>query len=155
MVELVDELAAWPESWSELRVGALPQDESYGRAVADRIAAAGLGERIRMLGPVSDLGGFLDAVDVLVVPSTGREGQPTAILEALAHGRGVIVRRPIWAEDYAGLPVAAYDDASDFGRELERLPDAPAPLAELERRFGPGQALAGVVEAALRAGRGA
>jgi glycosyltransferase involved in cell wall biosynthesis len=155
VVELVDELAAWPDSWTELCVGALPQDASYASAVEERIAVHGLKERVQLLGPVSDLPRFLDEVDVLVVPSTGREGQPTTILEALAHGRGVMLRRPVWSEDYAGLPVSAYSDERDFGPALGGLSPEAAPLAELERRFGPAQALDGVLEGALRAGRGA
>jgi glycosyltransferase involved in cell wall biosynthesis len=153
VVELVDELAAWPGSWMQLRVGALPQDTAYARAVEERIAARGLEERIQLVGPVSDVPGFLDEVDVLVVPSIGHEGQPTTILEALAHGRGVILRRSIWSEDYAGLPVSAYDDERDFGPALDGLSPEAAPLAELERRFGPAQALDGVLEAAVRVGR--
>jgi glycosyltransferase involved in cell wall biosynthesis len=151
VVELVDEVARWPEAWTDLRVGALPQDPAYEQAVGDRIAARGLRERIDMVGPVSDLGGFLDEVDVLVVPSTGREGQPTTILEALAHGRGVVLREPVWSEDYAGLPVTAYRDATDFGPALDGLAHSAAPLEELERRFGPAQALDAILAAALSA----
>jgi glycosyltransferase involved in cell wall biosynthesis len=146
---MVDELARLPDAWSQLRVGALPQDPGYAAAVERSVTASGLGARIHMVGPVSDVPGFLDEVDVLVVPSIGREGQPTTILEALAHGAGVVVREGVWSEDYAGLPVEAYLGGDDLGSAIARAAAAAAPLEELERRFGPAQALDGILDAAL------
>jgi glycosyltransferase involved in cell wall biosynthesis len=149
VVELIDELARWPDAWSELHVGALPQDRGYALALERRIAASGVDARVHMLGPVTEVESFLADIDVLVVPSTGREGQPTTILEALAHGAGVLARRAVWSEDYAGLPVEPYDGTADFGPALTALAGEGAPLEELERRFGPAQALDGILTAAL------
>ena len=121
------------------------QDPVYVEEVEDAIASAGLANRVRLLGHTDDVPGFLAAVDVLVVPSSGTEGQPTAILEALACGRPVVVRRPVWSRDFEGLPVVAYDRREELAAALQRLPAAAAQHDELRRRFGPEQVLAALV----------
>ena len=133
--EAVAEVAA--VAGARLLVAAPRQDEAYAARVETR--AAPLGDRVELLGAVDDLAGFLAGIDVLLVPSVGHEGQPTAILEALGAGLPVVVRRPIWSADYEGLPVTPYDD--DLAPALASL-GAPAPLDELRRRFGPEQAVA-------------
>jgi glycosyltransferase involved in cell wall biosynthesis len=148
-LELVDELAAAPAAWSEARLAGAAQDAAYADRVRQRIAQHGLGHRLRLDGRVDDVAAFLDALDVLVVPSTGTEGQPTVILEALARGLQVVVREPMFGADYAGLPVACYHDASDLAAALARLPRAPAPLGEIERRFGAEQAFAALLAAGI------
>jgi len=152
LVELVDELAAAPRAWSVARLAGDAQDGAYVDAVRARIAARGLEGRVELVGRVEDVGAFLDDVDAIVVPSTGSEGQPTVILEALARGCGAVVRRPIFSADYAGLPVVAYDGEQDLGAALAGLPDEPAAPAALKARFGGDQALAALLAAAEAAG---
>ena len=150
IAELVDRLATdeMRGGWSRLIVGGAFQDVSYTRAVERRVGELGLGERIRLLGEVEDVPGFLGSIDALVVPSTGKEAQPTVILEGLAHGVPVIVREPLFSPDYDDLPVVPYANASDLARILRDLPTQPAPVEELIRRFGPDQAVAALESAA-------
>ena len=141
ILELVEELASSRGSWSKLLVGAARQDEGHARRVEWRIVKLGLQDDVSLLGHVADIGAFLAGVDALVVPSVGNEGQPTSLLEALAHGRPVVVRDSVWAPDYEGLPVARYRDTGELERVLGDLPPGQVDAAELERRFGPGQLL--------------
>jgi glycosyltransferase involved in cell wall biosynthesis len=145
IAELVAELAAEPAAWTALRVAGARQDEDYARAVEAQIAAAGLAERATLLGPVDDVPAFLGAVDALVVPSTGREAQPTTILEALAAGVPVVCRRPIMSPDFAELAVTPYDTPTELAAALA-TPAAPTPLAAVEQRFGTAQVLAALDE---------
>ena len=92
--------------------------------------------------------GFLASVDVLAVPSTGAEAQPTVILEALAAGRPSLVRPEVWSADFEGLPVGRFASAEELEGRLASPRVAPAPVAELRARFGPEQALEAIVAAA-------
>jgi glycosyltransferase involved in cell wall biosynthesis len=148
--ELAGELAAVPGAWDRLLVAAPSEDAEYERALKARIRDLGLEDRVELLGAVEDVPGFLASVGVLVVPSTGREAQPTVILEGLAAGLPVIVRRPVWSRDYERLPVVPYDGAVELGSRLAALPGAAADAAEVARRFGPEQALRGIARAAAR-----
>jgi glycosyltransferase involved in cell wall biosynthesis len=148
ILELIGEAAANGGRWSTLAIGAPPQDGAYEARVRARIDELDLDGRIALHGAVDDVPGFLDAADVLVVPSTGGEGQPTAILEALARGLPVLVREPILSEDFEGLPVGVYRDAGDFGSALALLRTAPASAADMRRRFGTAQAIDGLLAAA-------
>ena len=88
----------------------------------------------------------------LAAPSTGTEGQVLGVLEALAHGRAGVVRTPNRAPEYDGLPVADFDGAAELARAMAAVAGAPsAPADELARRFGPQQALEGILAAARRA----
>jgi hypothetical protein len=147
-LERGDELAACPGAWGHARLAGDAQDLDYAARVKRRIEDRGLDARIRVEGRVESVAGFLDGLDVLVVPSIGTEGQPTVALEALARGAGVVMREPIYSDDYRGLPVAVYRDASDLGTALASVPRTPAALDEVARRFGPDQALDGLLAAA-------
>jgi glycosyltransferase involved in cell wall biosynthesis len=149
MLELVDELAAAPAAWSDARLAGSVQDAAYAERVRERIAQHGLGGRLCLQERVDDVAAFLDALDVLVVPSTGTEGQPTVILEALARGLRVVVREPMFSADYAGLPVVSYRCGADLAAALGRLPGTPAALSEVERRFGAEQAFAALLAAGV------
>jgi glycosyltransferase involved in cell wall biosynthesis len=153
IAELVDRLASDEArgGWRSLIVGGAFQDASYTRAVEGRVGELGLGDRIRLLGEVEDVPGFLGSIDALVVPSTGNEAQPTVILEGLAHGVPVIVRESLVSHDYDDLPVVPYANASDLARILRDLPTRPAPVDQLIRRFGPDQAVAALESAAQAA----
>lgn len=142
IAEFVAELAAGSATWSRVVIGGLAQDPAYAELVERAIVDAGLANRITFAGEVPDLQRFLADLDVLAVPSTGNEGQPTVILEGLAAGLALVVRRPIWSTDFEGLPVIPYDGAADLGGALERAArERPADLGVLARRFGPEQAL--------------
>jgi glycosyltransferase involved in cell wall biosynthesis len=146
IAELVEEVAVETTRplWVELLIGAAPEDLAYTDEIERRIDGLGLGDRIRLLGEVEDVPWFLASIDLLVVPSTGNEAQPTVIIEALAHGVPVVVREPLWSDDYEGLPVTRYRDPGDLA-DILRAPPSPAePPAELARRFGPDQVLAGL-----------
>jgi glycosyltransferase involved in cell wall biosynthesis len=145
LLELVGELAAARPSWSVARIGAEPEDAAYESRVRERAGAG-----IELLGAVRDLPAFFASIDVLVVPSTGNEGQPGVIVEALAAGVPVVVRRPVWSQDYDGLPVVPYDGAGDLAARLGRLPGVAVAPDELAERFGPAQLLAAVERAAQR-----
>src|SRR5918997_1588619 len=96
------------------------QDPGYAGRIERAIAGHGLGDRIRLCGRVDSVTGFLDGLDALVVPSTGTEGQPTVVLEALARGVDVIVRDAVFSDDYRGLPVTAYRDPPQLRAALDR-----------------------------------
>src|SRR5439155_18148916 len=136
LVEALDELAANAGAWSHVRIAAPAQEPAYAAQVARRIADRRLDGRVEVLDWVEPAP-FLDGVDAVLVPSTGVEGQPTVILEALARGRPVVVRSAMWSTAFAGLPVVAYAGARDLGDALAALPrpDA-ASVAEAARRFG-------------------
>jgi len=148
LLELLDEVAASKDHWSTLAIGAAPQDRGYEARVRKRIAELGLADRVRMLGAVADVPGFLDLADILIVPSTGYEGQPTTIIEALARGLPVLVREPILSDDFGGMPVHGYRNARDFGAALAKLRPSFASVEDLRRRFGAEQAIAGLLAAA-------
>ncbi len=82
------------------------------------------------------------------MPSIGTEGQPTVIVEGLARGLPVIVRRPIWSRDFEGLPVLPYANPDELAAAIAQAQKlAPAAPEELERRFGPEQALDALIAA--------
>jgi glycosyltransferase involved in cell wall biosynthesis len=148
VLELVSELAVIEAAWSSVDVGGKRESETYACAVEARLATLGLATRVKLLGHVDDLSSFFAAIDALVVPSVGNEGQPTVIVEALAHGRPAIVREPIWTRDFEAMPVYPYRDSSDLARVLSSLePSAPDPQ-RLAEQFGPMQMLAALEAAA-------
>ena len=69
-----------------------PDDEGIGRALAPKIAAAGVGDRISLVQRVggSDKRALLQRSDVVVLPSTG-ESFGLAVAEAMAVGCPVVV----------------------------------------------------------------
>jgi glycosyltransferase involved in cell wall biosynthesis len=141
VLEFVGELEG-VQGWTRLLIGGDEQDVGYAEAV--RAAA---GEQVELLGRVPDVTEFLGRVDVVAVPSVGREGQPTVIVEALAAGRAAIVREAMYSADFDGLPVFPYGDPQ---AALTAALGAPAPdRALLRQRFGAAQALA-----AIEGGRG-
>ena len=146
---LVGELAAAPDAWSTLAVAGALQDAGEVDRVRTGIAAAGLEARIALRGPLDDVPGFLVELDALVVPSTGHEGQPTAILEAVAAGLPVVARAAVVSSDFEGLPVRPYSGAAGLAAALRELPArAAVPPRLLRERYGIDQVLAGIERAA-------
>lgn len=149
VLELVDELAN-AQSWSRAVIAGDAEDRAYADRVEARIGSLGLDDRVSLVGrvEVDEVPSFLDSIDVLAVPSTGSEAQPTVILEALAAGRPCLVRPAVWSRDFEGLPVLRFGDAEELERHLAQLPSEPAPVEELRHRFGPEQALDAILAAA-------
>jgi glycosyltransferase involved in cell wall biosynthesis len=58
-------------------------------ALEARIAALGLGDRVRLLGNVADMGSFFAAIDAFVHPST-EEGLGQVLVEAMAAGCRIV-----------------------------------------------------------------
>jgi len=98
----------------------------------DRIEAEvgeqGLGEYVRLLGPLEDPRALLRALDIFVMPSR-MEGLGVAVLEAMACGLPVVAcavggLREAVEHERTGLLVAP-DDAQMMARALMRLAMAP------------------------------
>lgn len=88
-------------------------------ALAARIAAGGLGDRVRLLGPLphEQLPGLLAAADVMALPSAS-EGLANAWIEALACGTPIVITDVGGAREVVDRPAA--------GRLVERTPEAIA-----------------------------
>jgi len=67
-------------------VGDGPQDA----ALRDQAAASGVGARIIFAGQQEDVAPWLQAFDIFVLPSTGNEGVPQALMQAMATGLPVV-----------------------------------------------------------------
>jgi teichuronic acid biosynthesis glycosyltransferase TuaC len=101
-------------------------------------AAAGYGERVRLVGPqpLANIPRWMAACDVLVLPSHA-EGTPNVILEALACGRRVVATAvggipDLITSDALGTLVPAHDPAA-LGAAIARAFDAPYDPAEVAR----------------------
>jgi glycosyltransferase involved in cell wall biosynthesis len=151
ILELVEDLAHVPGSWSELRVSGERQDPAYAARVEDRAIQLGLGDRVRVVGEFVDSAAFLAELDVLVVSSVGNEGQPTIVLEGLAAGLPVVMRESVYSDDYVGFPVRPYASVAELAAALTAPPTEPVPTGEFLRRFGPEQFILDLDAAAARA----
>ncbi|MFJ7999542.1 glycosyltransferase family 4 protein [Streptomyces sp. NPDC096310] len=99
---LVEALAALADlPWSCVCAGGLDQDPGYVAGVRELIGRHGLGDRVRLAGPLAgeELAGRYAAADLLVLASDA-ETYGMAVTEALA--RGV----PVLTTDVGGLPEA-------------------------------------------------
>jgi glycosyltransferase involved in cell wall biosynthesis len=95
--------------------------------IESRIRAAGLGERVRVLGHRSDIPQLLQAADLFVLPSRW-EGRPLSLMEAYAAGL------PVVATDVGGVgemlqpdqgTIVRPDDAEALHDAIERYLRAP------------------------------
>ncbi len=116
---------------------ALAGDGVLREALEQRTAALGLGDRVRFLGQVAEIGPLLAAADAVVLPSHW-EGLPLTLLEALIRGR------PVAASAVGGVSEVIEDGVS--GRLLP--PGDVAALADVLEAFHRQP------ESALRLGRG-
>ncbi len=99
---LIDALATLNgHRWRCVCVGSLERDPAFVQRLRRRIAAAGLGDRVRFSGPQAGaaLAGSYGAADVLVLPSRA-ETYGMVVTEALARGL------PVVAADVGGVPEA-------------------------------------------------
>jgi glycosyltransferase involved in cell wall biosynthesis len=147
VLEIVEELAG-VDSWSSAQIAGPTQNRAYAERVRQRIRSLGLGHRIELIGEVHDLRSFFAAIDILVVPSTGPEGQSFPIVEALWHDRPCLVRRSaLSSRDFMGLPVLPFEASAGLDRGLRELPGRPVPVDVVRRRFGADQALDAILTA--------
>jgi glycosyltransferase involved in cell wall biosynthesis len=98
-------------------------------------AAAGLGDRFRLLGFRRDVETVLGAADVVVVPSTQPDPLPNSALEAAAAGCCVVASSSgglseILRDGHTGVLVPPDDDEA-LARALAALADDPARRAAL------------------------
>lgn len=80
------------EAWRQVPAPAVllvAGDGEHRDALAAQVRAAGLGERVRLLGRRADVARLLAASDVAVLPSD-REGLPMTVLEAFGAGVPVV-----------------------------------------------------------------
>jgi len=70
--------------------------------IEEAIRSAGLAPAFRLLGSYEDVPGLLEAADLFVLPSRS-EGQPNAVMEAMAMGLPVVATR------VGGVPEVAQD----------------------------------------------
>lgn len=107
-----------------------------------------LGDAVRFLGERRDIPEILKATDVLVLPSSEREGLPICVLEAMAARRPVVVtdlggNRQVIEEGRTGFIVPAAD-AGALAAGIRRMLEDPeqaramgeAGRAKVEREFG-------------------
>lgn len=96
----------------------------------DLIAAAGLTDRVMVLGHRDDVPGLLASLDALVLPSTAHEGVPQIILQAQLCGCPVIGTRvggiPEVVEDGVTGRLVAPEDGAALGSAMEALLADPA-----------------------------
>lgn len=88
LLPLIDTLARIPGvDWRLAAAGSLTMDGDHVRAVRARIRRRGLGDRIRLTGPVSgpELVRLLEASHLMTMPFS-HEGFGMALLEGMAHG---------------------------------------------------------------------
>lgn len=119
-----------------LIVGEGREEES----IRDQVEAAGLGDRVHLLGFRDDVPALMHASDAFVLPSLA-EGLPLVVLEATLQGL------PVLTTTVGGLPYA-YDD----GEIALVPPEDPTALAERLRRL---VSEAGYREELARAGQAA
>ncbi|WP_433352270.1 glycosyltransferase family 4 protein [Micromonospora saelicesensis] len=122
---LADALTVLPEApWTLVCVGTLAREPELVHRLRDRLAGAGLADRVRLAGPLT--GAALDAAyadaDLLVLPSRG-ETYGMVVTEALARGR------PVLATRVGGVPEALGRTPDGDLPGLLVPPDDPAALA--------------------------
>jgi glycosyltransferase involved in cell wall biosynthesis len=153
LVEAVRQLAPGRPTLRCLIVG----DGRRRRALEAHVRAAGLDDRIRLVGFRDDVGPVLAASDAFCLPSRS-EGLPYALLEACAHGLPIIAtavgEMGALLEDGRTARVVLPDDAEavagaiawlmDHEHEARALGDAASALAD--RRFGAERMVAETLE---------
>jgi teichuronic acid biosynthesis glycosyltransferase TuaC len=116
---VLEVLAQLPDDVMLIMVGGGP----LRRSLSEKVKSLGLADRVRFVGevPHQRIPAFIAACDCLALPSL-REGEPNAVLEALAAGR------PVAASRVGGVPQLVVDgsqghlctagDADDLARAL-------------------------------------
>ena len=122
----VDLVLAGPDVWQD----------GFGAQIRAGIVEAGLGERIRFLGPVGDVHALLGGAAVHVCPSTGdAESFPNVVIEAKQAGVPSVVfptaGLPEAVEDGVSGLVTAAPTAAALRHALGRVLDEPGLRARL------------------------
>jgi len=94
--DLVEAVAALAPSRA-VPVVVLGGEGDYAEQIRERAESAGIGARVRLLGPLHPPDDLYAACDLFVLPSHG-EAMPLALLEAMAAGR------PVVATNVGGIP---------------------------------------------------
>jgi glycosyltransferase involved in cell wall biosynthesis len=150
---LIDAFALVEHRGARLEIVGSGPDE---RMLRRRIAAAGLGDRVKLVGFAEDVRPWLDRARLFVL-SSGHEGYGAVIIEALAAGRPVVstdctpAARELLHDGVAGRVVPVGDPpalaAAIDAMLAEPVPD-PAALAKLVDRFRIGRVAAAYLELA-------
>jgi glycosyltransferase involved in cell wall biosynthesis len=111
-------------------------DGPLRQALRDRCATLGLSPLVQWLGERHDVGDLLEASDLFAL-SSEREGLPMALLEAMGHGRAVVVTRvggigEAVIEGETGHLVPPHDPAA-LARAMIGLVRDPGRLAAMGR----------------------
>lgn len=130
---LVEALPAVPHT--HLIIAGRILDEAYASSQLERAAELGVGARLHLIGPTSDVPGLLKASDIFALLSYS-EGSPVALLEAMAVGLPTVCsaipginERVVDGVD--GFLVGA-DDHDSLAERLVALVES----ADLRRRIG-------------------
>lgn len=121
--------------WTLLCIGSLVRDPAITRHIRGMIAAAGLGDRITLVGeqPPPVVEKAYHGADLFVLPSL-HEGYGMVYAEAMAHGLPIIATTagaiPETVPSEAGLLVSP-GDASALARALQHVITDPALAARL------------------------
>lgn len=107
----LDAVAASGPGVRGLVIGADP-----GPAFGERARRLGVEDRVIVAGRVPEVGPYIHALDVVVVPSTAFESLPLVVLEAMG------ARKPVFASRLSGIPEAV---ESGVTGELFEPGDAP------------------------------
>jgi glycosyltransferase involved in cell wall biosynthesis len=102
----------------------------------ERIAASGLGEKVRLIGHRDDVPDVLGAMDVFALPSYANEGVPQAIMQAMA------MELPVVSTTVGSIDEAVEDGVTGYlvePKNVDQLRDRLALLlatGELRRQMG-------------------
>lgn len=112
-------------------------DPGYNRLLAGLVERYRLKDRIEFLGEVADIDGFLNRIDVFVLPSLS-EGFSNALLEAMAAGRPAVAtdtggNREAVEEGKNGFVVPPGDPGA-LAAKLEFFAEKPKLLNEFGKR---------------------
>lgn len=121
----------------ELRIAGEGDDRARLEAL---IAAAGLGDQVRLMGYCHDMKAFLETIDVFCLSSL-REGLPNVVLEAMAMSLPIVATRSggmgAFGRDGSDMLLVTPGSADELASAIERLvqrPDLRSALARAARR---------------------